>query len=124
MEVDKETKTFKKELGSFSVSDGAEYITKMYYDGEKVFVYFDTKVDVEDWQYSACYDLINEETFNQNGFEISDVDDEFNPTWLVKFDYIESHDEMGEKINKLCVLIKGEMERIFKDMEGKKEEYI
>lgn len=124
MEVDKEEKTFKKEIGSYNVNDGAEFITKMYYDGEKVFVFFDTKMDVEDWQYAACYDLINEDVFTKNGFEISDIDDEFNPTWLVKFDFIEDHDEMGEKINCLCTFIKDEMNRVFSDMEGKKEEYI
>lgn len=123
MEKDKEGKFFTRELGSYSVNDGAEYITKMFYDGEKVHVFFDTKIDVEEWEYTACYDLIDEEKFMNSGFEISDVDNEYNPTWLVKFNFLEEHNDMEEKINLLCSIIKSEMERIFKDMKEKEEDY-
>ncbi|PJI07364.1 MULTISPECIES: DUF6762 family protein [Clostridium] len=116
--------SFLKEIGSYEVNDGAEYIVKMYYDGDKVKVWFNTKNDVEDWEYSACYDLFNEKAFMEKGFSISEVDDEYNPTWLAKFDYIEEHNGMGKRINELCSLIKNEMDRIFKEMEGKKDQYI
>ncbi|AAK78929.1 hypothetical protein BJV85_003054 [Clostridium acetobutylicum] len=115
---------FLKEIGSYEVNDGAEYIMKMYYDGDKIKAWFNTKNDVEDWEYSACYDLFNEELFTEKGFDISEVDDEYNPTWLVKFDFIEEHTEMQNRIYELCSLIKQEMDRIFKSMQGKKDEYI
>lgn len=123
MEKDKETNLIVKELGSYEVSDGAEYITKMFYNGDEVNVYFDTNSDVEEWEYSAIFDLFDIEAFSKSGYVIEDVDDEYNPTWLVKFDYAENHEDMSEKINNLCGLIKDSMVKVFDDIKGKKEEY-
>lgn len=123
MEKDKETNLIVKELGSYEVSDGAEYITKMFYDGDKVNVYFDTNSDVEEWQYSAIFDLFDVGAFSKSEYVIEDVDDEYNPTWLVKFHYVENHEDMNERINNLCVLIKDSMVKVFDDIKGKKEEY-
>jgi hypothetical protein len=86
MEREKETNFLIKELGSYEVGDGAKYVSKFYYDGEKVNMYFDTGRDVLEWEYSAIYDLFNLDAFTQHGYDIEDVDDEFNPTWLIKFD--------------------------------------
>src|SRR5690242_14470598 len=89
MERDKDTNFLVKEIGSYEVEDGAELVTKMYYDGESVNVYFDTNRDVEEWEFSAIYDLFNEEAFSSRGYNIEVVDDEYNPTWLVKFNFEE-----------------------------------
>ncbi|MCT8978338.1 hypothetical protein N4T77_17250 [Clostridium sp. CX1] len=123
MEKDKETGFMVKELGSYEVSEGAENISKMFYDGEKVNVYFDTNKDVEDWEYSAIFDLFNEEEFVENGYNIEQIDSEYNPTWLVKFDYDEEHSVMAEKLNKLCILISTSISKVIVDIEGKEEEY-
>ncbi len=126
MEKDKETNFIVRELGSYEVSEGSEgaqHIKKMFYDGDKVNVYFDTNIDVEEWEYSAIFDLFDEDQFSKNGYNVEDVDDEYNPTWLVKFDYIEEHEKMSEKINKLCFLIKDSMTKVFDDIRNKKEQY-
>lgn len=123
MEKDKETNFIVKELGSYEVGEGAEYITKMFFDGDKVNIYFDTKQDVEDWEYSAIFDLFDEEQFTKLGYDIEQVDDEFNPTWLVKFDFIEEHGDMAEKLNQLCLLIKSANDKVFDDIKGKQDEY-
>lgn len=123
MEKDKETNFIVKELGSYEVGEGAEYITKMFFDGDKVNIYFDTKQDVEDWEYSAIFDLFNEEQFIELGYIIEQVDDEFNPTWLVKFDFIEKHLDMADKLNGLCLLIKSAITKVFDDIKGKQKEY-
>lgn len=124
MEKDKEGKVFIRELGSYVVNEGAEYITKLYYNGEKVIAFFNTKIDVEDWEYSAVYDSIDEKVFSSKGFAIYDVDEEFNPTWRVEFDYIDDHEAMGQKINLLCTLINDEMKRVFSVIKDKKEDYV
>lgn len=122
MEKDKETGFIKKELGSYQVGEGAECITKMYYDG-KVNIYFDTKKDVDDWEYSAIFDTFEEVRFQEEGYEIEQVDDEFNPTWLVKFDYVDEYKEMSDKLNKLCILIRSSLDKVFEDIKGKEEDY-
>lgn len=124
MEKDKEGKVFIRELGSYVVNEGAEYITKLYYNGEKVIAFFDTKVDVEDWEYNAIYDNIDEKVFSSKGFAIYDVDEEYNPTWRVEFEYIEEHEAMAQKINLLCNLISDEMKRVASAVKDKKEDYI
>lgn len=123
MEKDKETNFIVKELGSYEVGDGAEYITKMFFDGDKVNVYFDTKKDVEDWEYSAIFDLFNENEFVQNEYSIEQVDDEYNPTWLVKLDFISDHVTMADRLNDLCGLIEASITKAFEDIKGKQEEY-
>lgn len=123
MEKDKENNLFLRELGSYEVNDGAEYITKMYYDGEKVNVYFDTNKDVEEWEYTALFDLFDDEAFENEGYEIEEVEDEYNPTWKVTFPYIEEHMAMQEKLNSLCDLILSEVNGSFEAIKDKKDLY-
>lgn len=123
MEKDKETKFFTKELGSYEVNDGAEYITKLFYDGEKVNLYFDTNKDVKDWEFSAIYDLFDEESFSDIVKSIEPYDEEFNPTWIVTFDYDEDHNILNNRLNNICTKIKEEMEKVLNDIEGKSVEY-
>lgn len=123
MEKDKNTGFMTKELGSYEVGEGAEYIKKMFYDGDKINVYFDTNRDVEDWEYSAVFDLFNEDKFIEQEYSIEQIDDEYNPTWLVKFDYNEEHSIMLSKLNNLCSLIKTHIKEVFENVKGKEEEY-
>lgn len=123
MEKDKDTGFVTKELGSYEVGEGAEYIKKMFYDGDKINVYFDTNKDVEDWEYSAVFDLFNEDKFTEQGYNIEQIDDEYNPTWLVKFDYNEEHSIVLSKLNNLCSLIRTNVEEVFENVKGKEEEY-
>ena len=123
MERDKETNQFVRELGSYETSEGAEYVTKLYYDGELVNLVFDTHVDVEEWQFTAIYDYFNEEAFTSKGYSIEAVDDEYNPTWVVKFQYSEDHMVVREAIIEICELIKEEFNEAFEKIKGKEEEY-
>ncbi|WP_346869324.1 DUF6762 family protein [Clostridium sp. UBA5119] len=123
MEKDKETKFFTRELGSYEVNEGAEYITKLFYDGEKVNLYFDTNKDVEEWEFSAIYDLFDDESLIDLVDSIEIYDEEFNPTWIVTFDYDEDHNVLNNRLNNVCTRIKEALEKVFIDIKGKCEEY-
>lgn len=123
VERDKDTKLIKKELGSYEVVDGAEYITNIFYDGEKVNVYFDTNKDVEEWEYSAIFDLFDLNKFEVKGYIIEEIENEYNPTWLIKFDYSDEYDVISNNLNELCGLIKEAIVGVFEDIKGKNEEY-
>lgn len=123
IEKDRQTNQIVRELESYEVSEGVEYIKKMYYDGNKVNIYFDTNKDVEEWEYSAIFDLFNYDEFTKNGYNINDIDDEYNPTWLIKMDYCEEYEKMKEKIVYLCALIKKCVENVFNDIKDKKQKY-
>lgn len=51
------------------------------------------------------------------------MDDEYNPTWVLKFDYIEEHNKMEEKIQLACEIIQEEMNKVFENIKNKEEEY-
>ena len=123
MERDNETGFVTKELGSYKVSEGAEYIKGFYVKGDSVYIKFDTNKDVEEWEYSAIYDVFNMELFENEGFEIEEVEDEYNPTFLINFKYKDDHDYIEEKLSLSIELIEEAMEKAFNDIKGKEEEY-
>ena len=123
MEKDKETGFINKELGSFEVNEGALYVKKLFVLDNEVNLYFDTNKDVEEWEYSAIYDLFNQERFEEEGFKIEEELEEYNPTFIIKFPYKEEHIEMKEVLDKVVELIDEEMSKVFLAIEGKEEEY-
>jgi hypothetical protein len=123
MEREKETNHFVREMGSYKVNEGAAYVTKFFYNGEKVSMVFDTGRDVEEWEFSAIFDMFNTEAFEEEGFSIEDMVDEYNPTWVIKFDFIEEHNDMEDRINDACGLIEEELENVFEAIKDKEEEY-
>lgn len=123
MEKDKETGFVSKELGSFNVDEGALFVRKFFVEDGVVNLYFDTNKDVEEWEYSAIYDLFNQDVFKENGYELEEDLEEYNPTFIIKFDYDDEYSKMQEKLDQIIKLIKTEMENVFKNIEGKEEEY-
>lgn len=123
MERDSETGFVTKEIGSYKVSEGAEFVKGFYVKGDTVYIKFDTNKDVEEWEYSAVYDVFNVELFENEGFEIEEVEDEYNPTFLVKFKYEDDYNYINEKLSLCIELIEEAMEKAFKDIEGKEEDY-
>lgn len=124
MEKDKETGFITKELGSFEVNEGALYVKKLFVLDNEVNLYFDTNKDVEEWEYSAIYDLFNIKRFEEEGFKIEEELYEYNPTFILKFPYKEEHLEMKDVLDKAVELINEEMEKVFLAIEGKEQEYI
>ena len=124
MEKDKKTGFITKELGSFEVNEGALYVKKLFVLYNEVNLYFDTNKDVEEWEYSAIYDLFNIKRFEEEGFRIEEELDEYNPTFILKIPYKEEHLEMKDVLDKAVELINEEMEKVFLAIEGKVEEYI
>ena len=86
-------------------------------------LYFDTNKDVEEWEYSAIFDLFNQEAFVEAGFEIEEDEEEYNPTYILKMAYIDDYSQMKESLNKALSIIKAEMENVFEAIKGKEEEY-
>ncbi len=123
MEIDKETNQFIREIGSYETSEGAEYVTKLFYCGELINLVFDTKDDVEEWQFTAIFDYFNEETFKSKGYSIEAIDDEYNPTWVVKFEFSKEHMVVREAIIEICELIKQELKAVHEKIKDKEAEY-
>ncbi|MGL4451952.1 MAG: DUF6762 family protein [Sarcina sp.] len=126
MEKDNETGFLGKEIGSFSVGEGAKFVRRLFVYKEEVTLVFDTKRDVEEWEFSAIFDLFNIDAFKEAGYEIEEDEEEYNPTWKIIFKYdeeLEEHEEMRAVLNDICNLIEVNMKKVFEDIEGKEEEY-
>ncbi|SHJ86593.1 hypothetical protein SAMN05444401_4112 [Clostridium amylolyticum] len=123
MEVDPKDKKFLRELGSYEVSQGAEYITKFYCDGSDIFINFQTDRDVEDWEYSAIFYVFSKEAFANNGYKIEDKDDEYNPSWIVSFPYTEDREEIQKNLDLIGEIIESSLKDAYKEILGKEEEY-
>ncbi|WP_236896212.1 DUF6762 family protein [Clostridium beijerinckii] len=123
IEKDKETGFIKKELGSFEVNEGALFVKKLYVLDDIVYMYFDTNKNVEEWEYSAIYDLFNNEAFSERGFEIEEDLEEYNPTYIIKFNYVDDYDVMKGKIQEVVSIIDNEMNAVFEAIKGKESEY-
>jgi carboxylesterase type B len=123
MEKDKETGFIKKELGSFQVNEGALFVKKLYVLDEIVNMYFDTNKNVEEWEYSAIYDLFNSDVFTESGYEIEEDLEEYNPTYIIKFKYEDDYDVMKKKIQEVVTIIDSEMNLVFEAIKGKEAEY-
>ncbi len=123
MEKDKETGFIKSELGSFEVNEGALFVKKFYVLDEVVHMYFDTNKNVEEWEYSAIYDLFNTDAFIEKGYEIEEDLDEYNPTYIIKFKYEDDYDVMKEKVQEAVSIIEKEVNSVFEVIKGKEAEY-
>lgn len=123
MEKNTETGFITRELGSFEVNDGAIYVKKLFVLDGIVNLYFDTNKDVEEWEYSAIYDLFNSERFTLEGFEIEEDEEEYNPTFILKIPYKEEYQKMKDLLDKAVLIIEEEMKSVFDKIEGKEEEY-
>lgn len=123
MEVDPQDKKFVKELGSYDISKGGEYITKFYCDGKDIFINFQTDRDVEDWEYSAIFYVFSKETFTDKGYYIEEDEEEFNPSWIVSFPYSEHREEIQEKLHSLGEIIENSLKEAYKNIIGKEEEF-
>ncbi|MFT8347991.1 DUF6762 family protein [Clostridium saccharoperbutylacetonicum] len=123
IEKDKETGFIKNELGSFEVNEGALFVKKLYVLEGIVNMYFDTNKDVEEWEYSAIYDLFNKEAFAEKGYELEEDEEEYNPAYIIKFEYKDDYNEMKEKIHEAVAIIENEMNAVFEAIKGKEELY-
>lgn len=114
---------FLNELGSYEVRYAAEYIYKFYKIDDAVTIEFNVGRDVEEWEFTAIYDLFDKSEFEKEGFEVEDMDDEYNPTWSVTMDYSDEHSEMVEKLNDILEIIEESVVKVLDNIKDKKEQY-
>ncbi len=124
MKIDPENNKFIEEMGSYEIEQGNSYITRLYYDGKDIIIHFGIEEDLEDWQFSAVFDLFSKEDFEKKEFNIEDMDEDYNPTWLVSFPYKEDREYISERLNEAGELIEVGINQVLKDIVGKEQEYL
>ena len=78
------------------------------------------KIKIQLLSYGISFDM---DLFENEGFGIEEVEDEYNPTFLINFKYKDDHEYIEEKLALAIELIEEAMEKAFNNIEGKEEEY-
>ena len=103
------------ELGSFEITLGLEFVYKAYVTDGFVKLFVTTDCDVTDDQYNDVYDEYESQVLVDEGFEVEEIEDEYNPVWSITFPYKENYDDMNEDLNYVISYHKKEMDRIFEE---------
>jgi hypothetical protein len=126
MQRDKDTNMLTDTIDSYTISEDMSLIEGVYLKEEdnRNFIYLTLATeDVEDWQYYGIYDLYDEEIFHDIVEEILDGSGEYNPRWILKFEYQEDRISMEDKLNSILRLHTGELQRILPVVKENKEKY-
>lgn len=128
MEKDKESGFLSKEIGTYIVDVEEELIESIYVveENEKKIVHskFTTDRDTQEWEFSAIFDCYNEETLKDIALSFKEVDECYNPTWEVTFQFIEDHEKMEEFLSKIVQIHKKNLEHAYEEIIDKKEQYM
>lgn len=124
IEKDVEKNEFLREMESYELGEGAAYIRKFYYDGNFVNIAFSIEEDMEDWKYNAVLDYFNTEAFEKYECSIEEIEGEYNPTWLIKLQYLEDFYLMSEKLQSICNEIHNQIEVIMAYVEENKGKFM
>ena len=80
--------------------------------------------DVLDWEYNAILDYYDTETVKPFVDTIEELEEEYNPVWLVSFPFIEQQQQMEQK---LCLILQAhqkELNSVYEVIADKKDDYI
>ncbi len=130
MEKNMETGFLEKELGSYAVPDELQvYIYNTYAELQEdgtyvVYMKLTCPNEVEDWEYSAIYDYYDTETLSPFVSSITEDEDNYNPTWIISFDFSEDISVMEIKIAEILSAHKAELDSVFEAIADKKDEYL
>lgn len=104
------------ELGSYEIESGIELVYKAYVENDRVKLFLTTDRDVEDWEYNEIYDNYETEALSSKGFEVEEIDDEYNPVWCVSFKYQDEHESMDSALNDIIGYHEEELNRIYNEI--------
>ncbi len=105
-----------KELGSYEIEEGLELVYKAFVENGKVYLFLTVDRDVNDEQYNDIFDNYNVDEISNMGFDVSEVEEEYNPVWQVNFEFKDDHDEMEEVLNSIIAYHNEEIKRVFAEI--------
>ncbi|EYE87991.1 hypothetical protein Q428_10465 [Fervidicella metallireducens AeB] len=100
------------ELGSYEIEDDNGLIFKAFVENNVVNLFLTTDRDVSDDEYNEFYDLYNIEALELEGYEVEEVEEEYNPVWCIKFDFDNDHLKTQERLTEVLEFHTNEIERI------------
>lgn len=128
MEKDAQTGLLDKELGSYSIEYNIDYINKVFAVIEEgreiVHLYLTIPGEFEDWEFNAILDNYDTSLYDGLILSIEEDQDNHNPGWILKVEFIEDDDKMEERLNNILKIHDAEAARVTEEIKGMKDEYI
>ena len=122
---DSSTGFLEKELSSITLSENDEYMINLFVteteNGRELNLRLSTGRDVKDWEYDAVYDYYDPSALETAGAKVEELDDDYNPVWLVTVPYDEENAQ--QTTEKLLELHRSEMTDVFETIADKENEY-
>lgn len=124
---DSQTGFLEKELGSYRVLENEDLIYNTYAeenaDGLTIVMKLSLGREALDWEFDAIFDYYDMETIRPFVSSIEEEEECYNPTWIVRFPFMESVAEMEAKITGLLKLHKQELDSVYEAIADQKDAY-
>ena len=89
-----------------------------------VFLKLTCERDVSDWEYNAILDYYDTETVKPFVDTIEELEEEYNPVWLVSFPFLEQQQQMEQKLCSILQAHQKELNSVYEVIADKKDDYI
>lgn len=128
MKKDKKTGLFEKELQTLSISKYEKYVLNIYAlenENRQIFlnIKLTTEKDVSDWEYNAIYDYYDTSIFENEGYNINECEEEYNPTWEIVIPYIDNNNGLTSIVNNILEIHYKELKEVYSVIKNKEGEY-
>lgn len=127
MVKDNKTGFLEKEIGSYKIDENENLVVSAFVLDDKgnyeVHLKISIDRDIEDWEFNAIYDYYDDENIKNLVTSINEIEDCYNPTWEVTFDFVNSSTDMEEKIKSILACHKTELLDTYAVIKDKEQEY-
>lgn len=125
----KKTGFLEKELGGYSLEYNEDVVYNAFAEETEegtyvVYMKLTCGRDVEDWEFQAIYDYYDMDSLKPYISSIQSDEEQYNPTWVVSFPFIEDVDKMEKALNQIVSVHKEELDSVFDVIANKKDDYI
>lgn len=123
---DAETGFLEKELGSYSMPEGGEWIFNIYVEedaAQTVVLRLSCDRELQDWEYDAVYDYYDMETVGALVESIEEEDGHYDPVWVVRFPFLPEQAAMEERLGAILNAHREEMLSVYEAIKDKEDDY-
>lgn len=128
MQKDRKSGFLEKELASLNIENNENLIVNIFAMEEEntdmlLHIKVSTDRDVLDWEYSAIFDYYDKDIYGEKVKNITEIDDDYNPTWEIIMDYDNDILSLEDKVTEILEIHKNELEDVYNTIKDKESEY-
>lgn len=118
--MEKEDGILSKEVASYRLEKGLNLIFKVFIEKNVLNLFLTVdKEEVDDKEFEFIYEEYDFKFYEENDFEIEEVDGYYNPIWGIKIPFREGHSEMEKIVNEIIDYHINELNRIYDEFNEK-----